>query len=94
MVVGFTIVATDVGGNSEAIEHGVSGLIVPSEDPKALGYAIVTLANDRAKRLEYSTAAAERARVHCSLNTCVDRYSSFLRKGSLNVWNSRFSSAR
>jgi glycosyltransferase involved in cell wall biosynthesis len=74
MVVGVTIVATDVGGNSEAIEHGVSGLIVPSEDSKALGDAIVTLANDRAKRLEYSTAAAERARVHFSLNTCVDRY--------------------
>ena len=74
MVVGVTIVATDVWGNSEAIEHGVSGLIVPSEDSKALGDAIVTLANDRAKRLEYSTAVAERARVHFSLNTCVDRY--------------------
>ena len=73
MVVGVTIVATDVGGNSEAIEHGVSGLIVPSEDSKALGDAIVTLANDRAKRLEYSTAA-ERARVHFILNTCVDRH--------------------
>jgi glycosyltransferase involved in cell wall biosynthesis len=34
------VVATDVGGNSEAVKHGASGLIVPPADPGALTNAI------------------------------------------------------
>lgn len=34
------VIATDVGGLSEMIHHGETGLLVPPEDPKTLGEAV------------------------------------------------------
>lgn len=42
---GLPIVATDVGGNAEIVEHGVTGLIVPPGDPLALAHAMSRLAH-------------------------------------------------
>jgi starch synthase len=39
-------VATSVGGLPEAVQHGRTGLIVPPEDPRALGAAIAELLAD------------------------------------------------
>jgi glycosyltransferase involved in cell wall biosynthesis len=46
MAASLPIVATDVGGNAEAVEDGVNGFMVPSEDPAALADAIVRLLSD------------------------------------------------
>lgn len=46
MAAALPIVATDVGGNAEAVEEGVSGFIVPPEDPGALSTAISRLLSD------------------------------------------------
>jgi glycosyltransferase involved in cell wall biosynthesis len=46
MAVSLPVVATDVGGNAEAVQDGVSGFVVPSEDPEALAAAIVRLLAD------------------------------------------------
>lgn len=46
MAAGLPVVATNVGGNAEAVQNGVSGYIVPSEDPAALAAAILQLLND------------------------------------------------
>jgi glycosyltransferase involved in cell wall biosynthesis len=43
MGAGVPCVATRVGGNVEAIEDNRSGVLVPSEDPKALSCAIAEL---------------------------------------------------
>lgn len=40
-------VATDVGGNREAIKDGENGFIVPSEDWQAMGQRIIELIGDR-----------------------------------------------
>ena len=40
MAASLPVIATDVGGNAEAVEHGVSGIIIPPEDPDALATAI------------------------------------------------------
>ena len=40
MATGRPCIATDVGGNSELIEHERNGLLVPSENPQALADAI------------------------------------------------------
>jgi glycosyltransferase involved in cell wall biosynthesis len=43
MAASLPVVATDVGGNAEAVEDGVTGSIVPVDDPGALSEAISRL---------------------------------------------------
>ena len=53
MVASLPVVATNVGGNAEAVKDNVSGFIVPTEDPAALSAAIPSLLADpnRAKAM-------------------------------------------
>ena len=53
MAAGKPIVATNIGSNSEVIKDGVSGLLVPSRDSKALAEAVmkILLNPDLAKKL-------------------------------------------
>jgi glycosyltransferase involved in cell wall biosynthesis len=60
MSVGVPIVATDVSGTREAVEHGTHALVVPPEDPEALASSIVLLLRD--KELGARLGAAARAR--------------------------------
>ena len=46
MAAGLPCVATDVGGNAEAIRHGVSGFITPPNSPAALADALINLLGD------------------------------------------------
>lgn len=46
MVLGTTVVATDVGGVSDVVRDGRTGLLVPPEDPAALAAAIVRVLED------------------------------------------------
>ena len=46
MAASLPVVATDVGGNSEAVKDGVSGFLVPPDDPAALAAAIARLLSD------------------------------------------------
>jgi glycosyltransferase involved in cell wall biosynthesis len=44
---GLPVVATDLGGMAEAVEHGRSGLVFPRGDERALAAALTSLAEDR-----------------------------------------------
>jgi len=57
MAAGRATVATDVGGVSDVVEDGVTGLLVPAKQPKALAEAILRLLGDDALR----TSLGERA---------------------------------
>jgi glycosyltransferase involved in cell wall biosynthesis len=46
MAASLPVVATEVGGNAEAVKNGVSGFLVPPEDPAALSAAIIRLLSD------------------------------------------------
>ncbi|HXC95516.1 MAG TPA: glycosyltransferase family 4 protein [Edaphobacter sp.] len=56
MAASLPVVATNVGGNAEAVEEGISGLIIPSQDPEALAAAIICLLSDRSLAHEMGTA--------------------------------------
>ena len=53
-------VVTKVGGMPELVENGVSGLVVPPRDPRALGHALRVLADDVDRRRRMGDAARER----------------------------------
>jgi glycosyltransferase involved in cell wall biosynthesis len=61
MAASLPVVATNVGGNAEAVKDGVSGLIVPSEDPAALASAIAFLLSDPARAREMGAAGKKLA---------------------------------
>ena len=60
MAAGLPIAATDVGGNPEVVEHGMTGLLSPRGDPNALGANLVTLLQDPAQRQAFGRAGRAR----------------------------------
>jgi len=60
MAAGLPVVATDVGGVREIIEHGVNGLIVPAHDEDALHSAVLELIGSPELRDRLSRSAARR----------------------------------
>ena len=73
MAAGRPIVATAVGGNSEALAHGGCGRLVPPEHPAAMGEAVAGLLGDARERAKLSLAAAGRARSEYDFSTMMDR---------------------
>lgn len=57
MLAGVPVIATDVGSVRESVDDGVTGLIVPPEDPAALAGAIAELATDPERRAAMGDAA-------------------------------------
>jgi glycosyltransferase involved in cell wall biosynthesis len=60
MRAGAPIVVTDVVGNRDAVDDGVSGIIVPPEDPGAVSDAVIRLLDDEALRSTMAAAAKRR----------------------------------
>jgi len=58
MVLGKPVVALDVGGTSEAVRDGETGLLVPENDPAALAAAIRRLVDDAELRRRLGLGAA------------------------------------
>jgi glycosyltransferase involved in cell wall biosynthesis len=59
---GLPVVATDIRGCRQVVEPGVTGLLVPVDDPPALGEALRGLARDSGRRAAMGRAAREKAR--------------------------------
>jgi glycosyltransferase involved in cell wall biosynthesis len=60
MAVGLPVVSTNISGIPELIEHGVSGLLAPQKDARALADAIAALLDSPALRQELGVAAREK----------------------------------
>jgi len=58
---GLPVVATDVGGNREAVEEGVSGFLVPAGDAPAIAARLIELLRDEPLRARMAEAARRRA---------------------------------
>jgi glycosyltransferase involved in cell wall biosynthesis len=61
LALGLPVVATAVGGISEAVRSGIEGLTVPAVRPDLLGDALAALANDAGQRSEFGRAARARS---------------------------------
>ena len=73
MTTGTPVVATNVGGLPEVIEHDRTGLLVPPRDPAALAEAISALLTDPERARRLAAAAAERTRGY-SIETVAQRF--------------------
>jgi L-malate glycosyltransferase len=83
MAASLPVVATDVGGNAEAVKDGVSGFIVPSEDVAALSGAIAGLLADPSKANEMGATGRElvkeRFTIDAMMNQITRVYANLLR---------------
>lgn len=59
MAHGKPMVATQVGGNPEVVQDGLTGLLVPPDDPGSLAKAIICLLRDDSFREKASAAAQD-----------------------------------
>jgi glycosyltransferase involved in cell wall biosynthesis len=71
------MIVTDVGGNSEAIEHQKCGLVVKPHNPEELGEAILLLMNNMDMARQYGIAARKRVESYFSIERCIHDYESF-----------------
>ena len=71
MACGKPVIATRVGGNQEAVDHGVSGLLVSVGDKQGIADAAMRLVNDAALRHKFSTAGRQRVKRDFSIAAMV-----------------------
>ncbi len=74
MAAGLPVVATAVGGNPEAVDDGVSGVLVPPGDGAALQAALLVLAADPVRRAALGRAGRSRAARLFNIDRMVQEY--------------------
>jgi glycosyltransferase involved in cell wall biosynthesis len=73
MRAGLPVVASDVGGVSEAVDNEVNGLLVPRGDVAALAKASAQLIMDNSRRIRMGEAGRRRYEAEFRLERMVDR---------------------
>jgi glycosyltransferase involved in cell wall biosynthesis len=74
MAAGLPMIATDVGGNPEAVLEGKTGFIVPPRAPEQMSEAIIRLSADAELRVKMGVMAADRVEKEFGLEACASRY--------------------
>lgn len=77
MAAGLPVVATDVGGNAEAIQDGVTGFLVRGRDPEAFARPILELLRNPARREEMGRRSLERCRERFEIRGAMQRLEDF-----------------
>lgn len=72
MACGLPVVSTDVGAVRELIDDGVTGFVVPPEDPRAVADSVLRLLRDPQLAAEMGGAGRRRARERFDLETLAD----------------------
>jgi glycosyltransferase involved in cell wall biosynthesis len=84
MAGGLPVVATDVGGTSELIERGVSGLVVPPADAAALAESVLQLLTNTESARVMGAAARERIRQAFPEHTMAEAEDRLIRQALMN----------
>lgn len=77
MAAGLPMIVSDVGGNTEAVIHNETGLVVPPKNPKALAECLRKLANDPELAKKLGQFGKTRVTTYFSLAACVTNYEKF-----------------
>jgi glycosyltransferase involved in cell wall biosynthesis len=80
MAAGLPVVAADVGGNTEAVVCGATGLLVLADDAAALAAATIRLFVDRDLAHRYGAAGRERVAQHFSETRMIEAYDQVYRR--------------
>lgn len=73
MLLGRPVVASAVGGLTEILTDGVTGRLVPADDPQALAEAVIELLADPPRAAEIGRAGQDDARARFSMATYAQR---------------------
>jgi sugar transferase (PEP-CTERM/EpsH1 system associated) len=74
MASGLPVAATRVGGNSELVDHGHTGLLTPPGDEQALAEAILAYARDPQMAARHGAAGRQRAEAEFEQRQMLDGY--------------------
>jgi glycosyltransferase involved in cell wall biosynthesis len=74
MAAGLPVVATNVGGNPEAIVNGETGWLVPPKNPEELALKIADLLHDPEKAKKWGEAGRHRVQIHFSDKKMLEEY--------------------
>ncbi len=74
MATGLPVVATNVGGTSELVENGETGLLVPHSNPEAMTKALYQLLTDKDKRQQLGLNGYKRVLDNFSILAMVNKY--------------------
>jgi glycosyltransferase involved in cell wall biosynthesis len=77
MAAGLAVVATDVGGNREAIVDGVTGFLTPEGDEAALASRVLFLLRDEDTRLAMGRRGRARCAERYDMQACVRRHEDY-----------------
>jgi glycosyltransferase involved in cell wall biosynthesis len=77
MAAGLPVVSTAVGGVPELVQHGVTGLLVPAGDARALAEAITQLGRDADQRAAMGNAARQTALERFDVRVMSHAYAKF-----------------
>lgn len=79
ILLGTTVVATDVGGMSELVTDGVSGRLVPRGDPGALATALKEMLGSPELRRSFTEKARRELETNFSTDAMLDRLTAYYR---------------
>lgn len=77
---GVPVVASDIGGIPELVEHQVTGLLAPLGDTHAMAQHAVGLLEDPARWAAFSTAARKRVLERFQVGPAIERYEALYRQ--------------
>jgi len=82
MSAGLPVVATDVGGNREAVMDGVTGWLVPPRNPAAMSDRILDLLGDREKAATWGRRGQHRVKKDFTIDRMVEAHLRLYRPGA------------
>jgi len=77
MSIGLPMIVTDMGGNAEAVVDGYNGFVIPPNDSKSMARCLITLFEDKEKRLEMGRRSRQLVQEKFTLENMIKQHETF-----------------